>query len=471
MSDQLPHSPETESVVLAALLLGASDPEQWVPLLLPTDFHDRRNRAVFEAIHGLLEQGKSVDHTSVADELRRSDQLTLAGGVPRLIELTDATPGVVHLTTHVESLRHLSRLRQIHDVCREAQIVVQTDGASADPDGLVDDLTGSVARIVGGKPATEVFSRVGDVLRSEVDAIAEVVRARAAGEEIPSEASSTGWQDVDELFGGGLFDGQLCVVAARPGMGKTAFANQVALSFALRGQAVASFSLEMPRRMIALRMLSAHAAVPKARLQHRDLTERDWQDATRSVQQLCNVPLFLDDQAALTVAEIRRRVHLLEAELRRRSRLVSGPERVGLICVDYLQLCRGRRDQGDTREREVASISEDLLALAKDFQVPVLALSQLSRAVEQRKERRPVLQDLRESGTIEQDASLVAFIYNEAQYDSSLRGEQEDAEIIVAKNRNGSLGTARLQWQGRFVRFLQSYDDFGSEFDAPREVS
>jgi replicative DNA helicase len=427
------YSPHAENAVLGSLMVDERAFDRVADRVRASDFRVQGHEKIFDAITRLIERGAPCDAVTVSDELERTGDLDEVGGLAYVGTLAKDVPSVANVGGYADIVRDHSIRRRIISQAA-AMIDAARDGA---PAAEVLDTAQAALLELSQKTASGPV-RVGDSLSALVEDIdARVERGAPSG-------LLTDWRAVDALTGG-LDPGTLTIVAGRPAMGKTAFALHLASSVALRESpgpgAVLFVSLEMTRAELVERLVAQVGRVDSAHLRAGTLDDEDWPRFTSGTVRLKDAPLFIDDSARMTLLELRARA-------RRQHRTTP----LALVVVDYLQLMHapGRRDRN--REREIAEISSGLKALAKELQVPVVALSQLNRALEQRQDRRPILADLRESGAIEQDADVVAFVYRDEVYyeDSPDRGV---AEIIIAKNRHGRAGRARLAFLAETGRF------------------
>jgi len=430
-----PHSNDAEQSVLGGLLLDNQALENVQELLRPPDFYRADHRLVYEAILDLSDKGGPFDVLMVADWLAKRDQLENAGGVDYLGELVEAVPTAVNIAAYAHVIREHALLRRLIEVGTEiAQQCYKTEGRSGND--VLEFAESSIFAIADeGDRVKRGFRSIKDLMTGAMDRVAELFER-----DEPITGHATGFTDFDEMTSG-LQKGDMVIVAGRPSMGKTTFAMNVAEHVAISGgKAVAVFSMEMPGEQLALRMLSSLGRVDQGRVRTGRLEDQDWHRLTSAVGMLSNASIFIDDTPALS-----------PSDLRSRARRLARDNDLGLIVIDYLQLMQvpGTREN---RSTEISEISRSLKGLAKELSVPVVALSQLNRSLEQRPNKRPVMSDLRESGAIEQDADLIVFIYRDEVYDkeSPQRGM---AEIIIGKQRNGPIGTVNLTFRGQNTRF------------------
>ena len=432
-----PHSIEAEQSVLGGLMLENSAWERIADRVGEQDFYRQDHRLIFRAIRALIEGDRPSDVVTVAEWLESTRELEGVGGLAYLGELAKNTPSVANIAAYADIVRERSVLRQLIGVANQiADDAFNPQGR--DSDELLDDAERRVFEIAEQR-AHGRGGPVGikDLLTRAVDRIDTLFQL-----DNPITGLATGFMDFDELTSG-LQQSDLVIVAGRPSMGKTAFAMNIAEHAAIKStKPVLVFSMEMPGEQLAMRLMSSLGRIDQHRLRTGKLEEDDWPRLTSAVGILAEAKLFIDDTPALTPTELRARA-------RRLAREHQGE--LGLIVIDYLQLMQvpGTREN---RATEISEISRALKSLAKELGVPVMALSQLNRSLEQRPNKRPVMSDLRESGAIEQDADLITFIYRDEVYreDSPDKGS---AEIIVAKQRNGPIGTVRLAFLGQYTRF------------------
>ncbi len=445
-----PHSIEAEQSVLGGLLLDNSSWDKIADLVVENDFYRRDHRLIFRAIVNLFEQSQPVDVITLAEHHDKHGELDQVGELAYLGMLARNTPSAANIGAYASIVRERSVLRQL--------IAVGTtiSNSAFNPEGLssadmLDQAEKQVFAIAekGAKRAGG-FVQVKEVLGKVVDRIDTLFESDS-----PVTGLSTGFTDFD-MQTSGLQPADLVIVAGRPSMGKTTFAMNLAENAAIKSkQPVAVFSMEMPADALAMRMLSSLGQIDQHRLRTGQLNDDDWPRLTSAIAILNEAPLFIDDTPALTVTELRARARRLKRE-----------HGLSLIVIDYIQLMQGSGKAGENRTTEVSEISRSLKALAKELEVPVVALSQLNRSLEQRPNKRPVMSDLRESGAIEQDADLIVFIYRDEVYNED-SPEKGKAEIIISKQRNGPIGTVHLTFQGKFTRFenfaYNNYDDYGAE--------
>ncbi|ACL72015.1 replicative DNA helicase [Thioalkalivibrio sulfidiphilus] len=431
-----PHSMEAEQAVLGGLML---DNEAWDAVadrLCEADFYRHDHRLIFRAIGELAARNSPFDLVTLSERLESRGELDDAGGLAYLGLLAKDTPSAANIRAYADIVRERSVLRQLISVGTEIA------DSGFNPEGresreLLDTAEQKVFEIAEqGARSQQGFRSMRVLLRNTVEHI-EMLYER----DDPITGLPTGYSEFDEMTSG-LQGGDLVIVAGRPSMGKTSFAMNIAEYAALKQQApVAVFSMEMPGEQLSMRLLSSMGRINQQRLRTGRLEDDDWPRFTSAVSMLSEAQLYIDDSPALSPTEVRARAR----------RLMREHKKLGLIVIDYLQLMQVP-GSNENRTTEISEISRGLKALAKELSVPVIALSQLNRGLEQRPNKRPVMSDLRESGAIEQDADLICFIYRDEVYNPE-SPDKGTAEIIIAKQRNGPIGTVRLTFLGQYTRF------------------
>ncbi len=431
MGRRPPASMEAEEAVLGAILLQGAALDRVADWLRPEDFYREAHGKIFRAMLDLYQRREPVDLVTVTSRLQHKDVLGQVGGPVMLTELSEQVGSAANIEYYARLVQERSILRRLIGRCEE--IAASCYEPIEDVPELLDWAEGQIFEIA------ESTMRAGIVAVGPL-AGAELATLQAIGErgELVTGVAS-GFLDLDK-YTAGWQPSDLIVVAARPSMGKTALALNLAFNAAEKGVAVAFFSLEMAKEQLVRRLLGALAQVDSARLRRAFLSREDWDNLRAAARQLERLSMVIDDSPAATVLDIRAKCRRLKAE-----------DKLGLVIIDYLQLMRGRRDLS-SREQEISEISRSLKALAKELNVPVIALSQLNRKLEDRPNKRPQLADLRESGAIEQDADVVVFIYRDEVYREE-SPDQGKAEIIIGKQRNGPTGKLMLAYRGRLVRF------------------
>jgi replicative DNA helicase len=429
-----PQSLEAEESVLGGIMLDNTALDRVVELVQPDDFYRGSHRKLFRAMLELSERSEPVDLITLSETLKARGELADIGGTSWLAEVAERVPTAANVVHYARIVRERSILRGLIEAATE----IATRGYQASDD--VDVLLDRAEQLIFGiqeRKVKQAFARISDVLVGSIKMIERLYEQKQAVTGVP-----TGFSDLDSLTSG-LQPSDLIIVAGRPSMGKTAFVLNLAEHAALRADTgVAIFSLEMAKEQLAMRMLCSEARVDLARVRTGHLSDREFPKLAMAAGRLADASIFIDDTPALTVLELRAKAR----------RLKRDPNaKLGLVIVDYIQLMRSAEGK-DNREQEISEISRSLKALAKELQVPVVALSQLNRQVESRNPPIPRLADLRESGAIEQDADVICFLYREEYYveDTEKKGI---AEVIVAKQRNGPIGNVELTFLKEFTRF------------------
>lgn len=443
-----PYSLDAEQAVLGALMLSEEAYFKISDKVVADDFYRQDHRIIFQAIAALKEKGQPCDAVTLGEWLDRKDQAESAGGIGYVIEIANNTPGAANIVAYAEIVREKSILRQLMEAGTQiVDDILVPEGRSS------EELLQGAEKLVfdigeRGKRGRGSFVPISEALKEAYRAIEFRYSNKGT-----LNGLDTGFVDLNTLTNG-LQGGDLVIVAARPAMGKTSFAMNVAEHAAIQsGQPVAIFSLEMPVAQLALRMISSLGRVDQKRLRNGDLADEDWPRVTSAITLLTQAKLFIDDTGGLSPSELRARCRRLKRE-----------HGLALIVVDYLQLMQvpGTREN---RTNEISEISRNLKAIAKEMNVPVIALSQLNRSLEQRQDKRPMMADLRESGAIEQDADIICFIYRDDYYnpDSPKKGT---AEVIIAKHRNGPTGSIDLWFRGQYTRFDSIAREASGVFDS-----
>ncbi len=441
---QMPHSLEAEQSVLGSMLIDANCVKDVMEQLRPDDFYLRQNREIFETIYSMFVYSKPIDGVTVAGEMEKNGTYDEATTRAYLAQLMDVTPTSANVMEYVGIVRDKALLRALYTAAGEISSLVQ-DGAG-EAAGVLEAAEQKIYAVRRGRSAQNM-TPIGVVLQGVLDHLSEL--SANGGKTLPG--LSTGLGALDDKTNG-LNRSDLVLLAARPGMGKTSMALNMALNVARSsGKAVAIFSLEMSREQLVTRILSNQATVENQRLVTGNLREADWVSIANAAAVLSGLNILIDDNPLLTVAD-------MNAKCRRIDNL-------GLVVVDYLQLMTSaggsRSYSGENRQQAVSDMSRMLKIMAKELQVPVLCLSQLSRANEKRDDKRPMLSDLRESGAIEQDADIVLFLYRDDYYHEDSE-KHNIAECIIAKNRHGETGKVELAWSPQYTTF-SSIDRYHEE--------
>ncbi|OGX79055.1 MULTISPECIES: replicative DNA helicase [Exiguobacterium] len=429
-----PHSVEAEQAVLGAVILDSDRLITASERVDPDDFYRVSHQRIFEAMLKINDRGELVDLVTLSSELQSQGILDEIGGLNYLAEIAEAVPAIGNIGYYLNVVDQKAALRRL---IRTATNIVSDGYERQDEvDAVLSDAERNILKVSQRKGQSS-FHSIGSVLS---DAYSTIEKLHQSSGEITGIA--TGFSDLDKMTAG-FQRNDLIIVAARPSVGKTAFALNISQNVAVRtGENVAIFSLEMGAEQLVMRMLCAEGNIDAQRLRTGRLESEDWGRLSLAMSSLSQAGIFIDDTPGLRVNEIRAKCRRLKQEYG-----------LGMIMIDYLQLIVGTGKPGENRQQEVSEISRTLKAIARELQVPVIALSQLSRGVESRQDKRPMMSDIRESGAIEQDADIVAFLYRDDYYDK----ESEDAntiEIIIAKQRNGPTGTVKLSFRKEYNKFV-----------------
>lgn len=435
-----PHSVEAEQSVLGGILLDTTAWDKITDILQEPDFYRYEHRLIFRHISQLNEHAKPVDVITVAESLESNAELDKAGGLSYLGSLAQNVPSAANIRRYAEIVRERAVMRKLAEVGTEIATSAYNPGGR-DAGQLLDEAESRVFEIAeSGERGKQGFVAIPSLLTQVVERI-ETLYGRDNDSDVTGIA--TGFTDLDSMTSG-LQPGDLVIVAGRPSMGKTAFSVNIAENVALEvNKPVAIFSMEMGGSQLAMRMIGSVGRLNQHTLRTGKLEDDDWSRMTHALGRLNDAPIFIDETAALNSLELRSRARRLHRQ----------NDGLGLIVIDYIQLMSSVSSKGgENRATEISEISRSLKSLAKELQVPVIALSQLNRSLEQRPNKRPIMSDLRESGAIEQDADLILFIYRDEVYnpDSPDKGK---AEIIIAKQRNGPIGKVELTFRGEYTRF------------------
>ncbi|HIT31223.1 MAG TPA: replicative DNA helicase [Candidatus Enterenecus stercoripullorum] len=444
----LPHSVEAEQAVLGSMLLDERCVPDVIARLSPDDFYLRQNREIYQVLYGMFNRFETIDPVTVLDRMKQAGVYDENASLPYLSQLMEITPTAANVLEYADIVADKALLRRVGETAGELEEMVRKESGTAQQ--ILEVAEQRIYAIRQGKSSREM-AHIATVLGQVWDTIKE---RQSSGEEFPG--ISTGLIDLDRRISG-LNNSDLIILAARPGMGKTSLALNIALEAGKRsGKAVAVFSLEMSREQLGMRLISMESLIDNKKLLTGRLSgEEEWTRVAMAVATLSQANIYIDDDATLSVAD-------MNAKCRRVKNL-------GLVVVDYLQLMTsagGPQRANDNRQQIVSDMSRSLKLMAKELNVPVLCLSQLSRANESRSagQRRPMLSDLRESGSIEQDADIVMFIYRESYYENDTENPNV-AECIVAKNRHGETGTVLLEWRPEFTTFRNlAYRDDEDEY-------
>ena len=437
---QMPYAPEAEISVLGGMLIDGDAVAKAMEFVDDTMFYREGNRRIFRSMARLFQRGQVIDPVTLREELQKTDELDSVGGYAYLSELLDAVPTAANIEYHARIVRERALLRRLIEA--SSQIIRDSyETGERTVEQILDEAEQRVFQVAQSHDR-EGFVWIKKILYPTFEKIEQLQAAKGGITGVP-----TGFYDLDEMTGG-FQKGDLVIIAARPSMGKTSLVTGVALHASISHQVpVALFSLEMSKEQLVQRMLCSEALVDLGRLLRGRLSDDDYVRLAQAAGHLNTAPIWVDDSGSLSVLEMRAKARRLKAEQ---------PD-LGMIIVDYIQLMQASAQMAENRQQEVSAISRGLKALAKELGVPILALSQLSRAPEQRADHRPQLSDLRESGSLEQDADLVMFLYRPEYYvpkdEAQEKGLQGKAELIIGKQRNGPTGTVELFFRKESTRF------------------
>lgn len=447
-----PQNIEAEKAVLGAIFLSNDALVESMEYVTSDDFFKRAHQIIFDKMVDLNDRDKPIDVLTIREELQKSNQVDDIGGVSYIVELAETVPTAANVVYYAKIVQEKSVLRKL--IKTATTIVTRSYVGEEEVSDLLDEAERSIMN-VSESNSKEGFKNIRDVLSDNLKEL-----NRLATDDSDVTGLSTGFTELDKMTTG-LHEDELIILAARPAVGKTAFALNIAQNVGTKNDtAVAIFSLEMGAQSLVSRMLCAEGSIDANHFRTGNLTPQEWDNLMVAMGSLSKTKIFIDDTAGIKVAEIRAKCR----------RLAKEQGVIGLIVIDYLQLIEGTNHEN--RQQEVSDISRQLKKLAKELHVPVIALSQLSRGVEQRQDKRPVLSDIRESGSIEQDADIVGFLYREDYYDRDNDADDSNAdprdndenvgevEVIIEKNRSGARGTVRLL-------FVKSYNKFSSISYAP----
>ncbi len=402
-------------------------------ILRPEDFYYDSHRIIFEAIVELFDEDKAVDLVTLAEKLRIKNKIDAVGGLEYLALLTNLVPTAANIEYYAHIVEEKSIVRLIIQIC--TQIIKESYESEIEAAELLDRSQHLILQL-SQKRIRSDFVSLKTIVTDAFEKIEELYHRNEHVTGVPS-----GFVDLDYITSG-FHASELIVVAARPGMGKTSFCLNVAQHAGIAKKIpVAIFSLEMSREQIAQRMLCGEAEIDASRVRRGFVTEKDWPVLASAAGRLAGATIYIDDTPGISVLELRAKARRLKVE-----------KNLGMVIIDYLQLMSGQ-NRSENRQQEISEISRSLKAMARELNVPVIAVSQLSRAVEQRSPKRPQLSDLRESGAIEQDADLVMFIYREEYYNPNTQSKKNIAEVIIAKQRNGPIGTVELLFKSAYTKF------------------
>jgi replicative DNA helicase len=447
LSKTPPHDIDAEESILSAIFINNDSLHDIIEILSPDDFYKGAHKKIFQVIVDLAIKHEPADLITVANGLKEKDELESIGGAAFLAAISDAAPVAVNAIHYAKIIKGKASLRQL--ITASSDIIEKCLKDQGDFVDIMDFAESSIFQISEAK-AQKSFQSLGDLINLNIDKLEEQ-QGKTGG----LSGLSTGYANLNKITSG-LQGSDLIILAARPSMGKTAFALNIARNVALEERKpVAVFSLEMSNEQLSMRLLTSEARIDSNRLRTGFISQDDWQSATDAAGVLNEMPIFIDDTPNITVMEIRAKAR----------KLYQQHNDIGLIIIDYLQLMKPPY-RTDRRDLEIAEISRSLKALAKELNIPIIALSQLNRMLEQRADKRPMMSDLRESGALEQDADIVAFIYRDEVYNKEPDNPKKGtAEIIVSKNRNGAIGTAYMTFIGQYTRFEELAPESYQEFE------
>ena len=429
-----PQNIEAEQSVLGAILIDQGAIAKISDILQPEDFYREAHKLVYRSAMTLFERGEAIDFITVIDMLRREESLERAGGISYITSLANGVPTAANIVFHAKIVQEKSLLRRL--IHAATDIATMGYAETEEVERVLDHAEQKILEVATRKIGQD-FAPIKEIIFSTLDKIDEMHKAKGG-----ITGLSTGFTNLDKLTGG-FQRSDLILIAARPSMGKTAFVLNVAQHMATRDKkSVAIFSLEMPREQLAMRMMCAEGLIDSQHFRTGAMSNEEWKNLVDAADRLSASPMFIDDTAGVNAVE-----------LRNKARRISKEHGLDCIIIDYLQLMDGgAHSRIDNRQQQISDISRSLKALARELQVPVIALSQLSRGPESRTSRKPMLSDLRESGSLEQDADMVAFLYREDYYNPETE-KKNLTELIIAKNRNGPTETVELYFHKNFTRF------------------
>jgi replicative DNA helicase len=450
-----PHSLDSEQAVLGAVLLDNEALMPVLELLRGEDFYKKAHQLLFEAMFALSDRHEPIDVVTLSAQLRSSEQIDAVGGIEYISYLVDAVPTAANTLYYARIIKEMSlRRKLIHQAGEIAEEAMNTRG---DFEGFIDSVEQRIFKVSESRIHPS-FVRVGEVVKDSIKHVEQLYINKNRITGVPS-----GFVDLDALTSG-FQPSDLIIVAGRPSMGKTSLALSIVRHVALEcNRRVAVFSLEMSKEQVVMRFLCSEARVSNSRVRSGNLGESDFPRLVDAASKLAQADIFIDDTPAISVLEMRAKARRLHKE-----------SPLSLIVVDYLQLMKGSSRSAERREQEISEISASLKAIAKELSIPVVALSQLNRAVENRQDKRPLMADLRESGAIEQDSDIIGFVYRDEVYNPDTP-DKGVAEFIISKHRNGPIGTVRLGFQAEYTLFVNleeessEYDYLGEDLTLPEE--
>lgn len=445
---ELPNNLEAEQAVLGAMFLSREALEKAVEYLSESSFYSARNGKIFSALKSLDEKKIPIDITTITEELKTTNVLGEIGGVEYLTEVLDSVANAANIDYYMKIVEDKATLRQLIE--KATEITTMGYNEENNVNETIEEAEKKILGIIKNKRSTE-FKTIQNVIKETQKNLEVLSQSKGEVTGVP-----TGWTDIDRITSG-FHENELIIIAARPAMGKTAFALNLATYVATHtDKSVALFNLEMGAEQLAVRILASLGQIDQTKLRTGKLDNNDWKRVTEAISQLQNAKLYMDDTPGITIGEIRAKCR----------RLASSKEGLGIVIIDYLQLISTNGRYGSNRQQEVSDISRALKTMAMELKVPVIALAQLSRAVEQREDKRPIMSDLRESGSIEQDADIVSFLFREDYYNKQARDDSQTSvsEFIIGKHRNGPTVTIELLFKrntSTFLNYMKNMDNKG----------
>ncbi len=446
---ELPNNLEAEQAVLGSMFMSKTALEKTVEILKEESFYSARNGKIFSALKALDEKKVPIDITTLTEELKSKNLINEIGGVEYLTEVLDSVPNAANIDYYTKIIEDKATLRELIE--RATEITTMGYDEESSVSQTVEEAEKKILGIIKNKRSTE-FKTIQDVIKVTEKNLEKLSESKGEITGIP-----TGWHDIDKITAG-FHENELIIIAARPAMGKTAFALNLATYVATHtDKSVALFNLEMGAEQLAVRILASLGQIDQTKLRTGNLMNDDWKRVTEAISQLSDAKLYMDDTPGITIGEIRAKCR----------RLANSDKGLGIVIIDYLQLISTNGKYGANRQQEVSDISRALKTMAMELNVPVIALAQLSRAVEQREDKRPIMSDLRESGSIEQDADIVSFLYREDYYNKQAQNNTQTSisEFIIGKHRNGPTATIELLFKrntSTFLNYMKNSEEGGA---------
>ena len=440
----IPNNQEAEQAVIGSMFLSKYALDKACETLTKDSFYNYNNAIIFDCIKNMNDQKKPIDLTTITTELKNKNLINEIGGVEYLSEVLESVPTAANVEYYIKLVEDAAVLRRLIDVSTD--ITTNAYNSDGNVNETLDEAERKILSVIKNRRSTE-FKTIREVLNSTQENLEKLAATKGEITGIP-----TGWYDIDNITTG-LHGNQMIIIAARPAMGKTAFALNLATNIAINtDKTVALFNMEMGAEQLASRMLSSLGQIEGKKLATGKLMNEDWKKLNEAMSQLADAKMYMDDTPGITIGEIRSKCR----------RLASSSEGLGVVIIDYLQLISSSVNYGANRQQEVSDISRSLKTMAMELNVPVIALAQLSRAVDARENKRPIMSDLRESGSIEQDADIVAFLYRDDYYnkEKAIDANTSISEFIIAKHRNGPTATIELLFKRDTSTFL-SYQKEG----------